>query len=136
MARRTNRAFSWQDAEIRLNGKRYPCRAMEHTTERPSENIHVNDAEPYEYTVGLKNYSGNLSILQSTLYELEDDYPQVNSITDIVFDVAVSFVSGDLIRTKLWKDVRVTEVTESMGVDDEFMEVELPVAIGRIQRIF
>lgn len=128
-------AYAWHEASIRIAGKSYPCRAMSQTITRESENIHVNSVEPTEFSSGPKNYEGSLTLLQSALEELEADFPAANDLTDIVFDVVVTFSRGDFIVSRLWKQCSITEIPMEHGQDTPFMEVELPLRISRIERI-
>lgn len=137
-------AFSWQDAEIRIRpttggaGKAYPCRAYTQKTTRDSSNIHVNSAQPFEYSRGPKQHEGSITVLQSTLIEMERDFPTAEDLTDLVFDVSISFVNPqnpDVLSVKVWESCSITEVSLEHGVDTEFMEVELPIRIGRVRTI-
>ncbi len=137
-------AFSWQDASIRIKtllggaGKEYPCRAYTQTTTRESSNIHVNSPQPYEYSRGPKNHEGSITVLQSTLIDMERDNPLAEDLTDIIFDVSISFVNPanpDILSVKVWEACSITEVSLEHGAETEFMEVKLPIRIGRIRTI-
>ena len=137
-------AFAFQDVELRIRlvnggaGKAYTCRGFSQKTTRESTNIHVNSPQPYEYSRGPKNHEGSLTLLQSTILEIERDYPTIEDLTDLHFDVTISFVNAtnpDFMSVKVWENCSITEMEMSMGVDDPFMEVELPIRIGRINTV-
>lgn len=129
-------AFAFHEATILINGKEYPCRAAAQTVSRESENIHVNNVDPFQYSRGPKNYEGSLRILQETRAEILSDYPLANDLTDIVFDVAYGYArSTDQIEAYIWETCRVTEDTFEHAHDTAFAEIEMPMAIMKIRRV-
>lgn len=127
--------FSFQDVIIRLAGQPLVgAQGISYTASQESPNVYGLGREPRTYAKKRREYEGEITLTGSQLNELLRAFAPIGDLLSLPpFEVAVTYVneSGDL-----WSDVlsgcRFTEVPKELGLDDDFMEVALPLAIAKI----
>ena len=131
-----NREFTFQDITIQMLGKSVVgARKVKYVPKQSVTNLYGTGKKPIGRSYGKIEYEGELVIYQSELHALQSTLARGKSILDIAdFDISVSYLDTDgTTSTDLIKDCRFLEVPKELGVDDEFMEVTIPIAIGDIQ---
>ena len=132
--------YGWKDIQIvvaSLPVARF--RDIRFTTSRTTEDIYASGDEPHTRYKGNKSYTGSATLLQSAIEALteraQSDFGLDADITDLTFDIIVTFARRvDLpIKTHILENCDVTEFEMGMEQDDPMMEVELPLAIGKIK---
>lgn len=130
-----SKQFEWSNIEIVVLGRSIQgVVAIEWTTKKDKEYTYGRGNNPRSIQHGRKSYEGSITLLQSEVEALEEAARIVNptfDITDIEFDIAISFADGVRIRRHIVQTVSITEVPKAIGSDDKFMEIELPfMALG------
>lgn len=114
-------------------------RAISWTTTRTTTDIYASGDEANTRYKGNKAYTGSITLLQSDIEALIEDAqaqfgPNADP-TDLTFNVTVAFARTVAlpIKTHRLQFCDITEFEMGMEQDDPFMEVELPIMIGKIQ---
>jgi hypothetical protein len=129
-------AFSWEEYRLFMGGRFVTgVRGFKYKTSRTVEDIYAEGNEPVDVGFGNKTYEGEIKVLQSEL----------NAIVlagggDIYalppFTIVHSFVpKGGRIGkpvTVTMKDCYFKECEEAMEQGATFMEITLPVRVGKI----
>lgn len=127
--------FNFQDVVIRLAGLPVAgAQGISYTASQESPNIYGLGREPRSYAKKRREYEGEITVTGGQLNEILQAVAPIGDLLSLPpFEVSVTYVneSGDL-----WSDVlsgcRFTEVPKELVLDDDFMEVTLPLAIAKI----
>jgi hypothetical protein len=132
------REFEWSDCTI-LIGKT-PIEGIQnfkYKTKRKHEVVRGKGIEPHSIQSGPKDYEGEIEVLQSVILALELAARSKNpsfDLTDISFDLQVTYNDGNIATTTRVEGCRITEYEEGMGNEDTHMTVTLPFVALRIKR--
>lgn len=131
------KAYEWADVQILFDGGTVPVvgtKKIAYTAERDHQNIHGKGAAPVEYIKGQKNFSGDVTLLQSAVEALQSVIPAGKDITDMVYNLTVSYApEGGQVKTDRLEAVRFTSVPKDIGADNPYMEINMPMVIGNIK---
>lgn len=131
------REYSYQDITLRaLSQNLTGAQGISYKSSQASTNVYGLGKEPRTYSRGKREYEAELTVTGSQLNQLISSRGagRSKSLLDIrPFDVVVTYTdSAGSIWTDVLRDCRFTEVEKSLSLDDDFMEVTLPLAVGRI----
>jgi hypothetical protein len=130
--------YTLQDVTIRLRNRNITgAQSISYTSAQDSANVYGTGREPRAYSKGKRTYEGEITVTGGQLNELIAAIGTgrtKNLLALPPFDVSVTYGSDESLSvwTDALRDCRFTEIPKELGLDDEFMEVTLPLAIGRI----
>lgn len=131
-----SRHYNWMDISIQMKDKKITgARSLSYESRRESKNIYALGGEPIAYGNAKKEYKAKIGLLQSEIEILQKSLKKGKGLCDMPpFEVVVVYAyEGGATVTDILKHCRILSVKKEMKVDDEFMEVELPLAVGQIQ---
>lgn len=111
-------------------------RGLRYKSSQDKGNVHGAGKEPIARTRGQKNYDGTLRVLLSEIRALLQSLGNGKDILSIrPFDIVASYApeAGGVISTDLLQYVEFTECEIDVNNADQFIEVALPLVIGRIK---
>jgi hypothetical protein len=130
--------YSWADVQVVMLGRPVTgIRGIRYKISRTKTNIYAKGSDPHSRTRGNKEYEGEINLLQSELEAIQKGLKKGQDITDVKpFDIVVSYApeDGGSIVTDILKAVEFTEVEKSLNQNDPFMELTLPLIVGKIQK--
>lgn len=127
----------FDDVTLYMQGKVVTgCRGIKYKKKRDSENIYsLGSKEPVAYSRGKAEYEGELMLLKSEFDALVASLPEGKDPTDLKpFDAVVVYAGADNKITKdIVQHIRLTEWEKAMKVEDQFMEITLPIVYGKVK---
>lgn len=113
---------------------------LTYDVETEKEHIYGAGSDPYAIQSGNKKPTGQLSLLQSGYDALQEAAKLANpgnpyaDVTDIAFDIVVTYSNDIKHTTDILKSVEITKLGKGMKQGDKRMEVNLPfLFLGLIQ---
>src|SRR5689334_19943671 len=106
--------YAWEDMQIVMPGKATPLTgivAVSYATKRDKKHIHGAGADPHGIGHGKKEYTGKITLLQSTVEEIQQGLPAGKDPSDVRFPVlTVSYApEGGVETTDQWEDWGITD---------------------------
>lgn len=126
--------YGWINLNVFISGgPAIPVRGItdiKYTTEREHANIYGRGHKPVAKGLGKKQFSGELTLLQSEVEELQKSLPAGFDLTDKDVDITVNYEGedGSMVTDQL-VGVRFGSVPKGMGVDTTYMPVTIPLTI-------
>ena len=129
------RQYEWDDISIVFLGKTISgIVAVEYGADRKKDYVYGRGNDPLSIQRGQKKYEGEITLLQSEYTELAILAKTVNpkyDITDISFDIAISYGVGAQVVRDIIRSAEFTEAKKGMKNEDTHMEIKLPfMALG------
>lgn len=122
--------YTWSDVRVVLLGRELTgIQAVSYKMAQDKEPVYGRGNEPLAIQSGNKSFEGSITLLQSELEALLAAVKAVNSLyhlTDISFDLVVSYGNGASSSTDIIQSVEITEFDKGMGQTDKSMKIELP----------
>ncbi len=130
--------YSWEDISVILPGSVSPAdgvAAIEYTEKKDHQNIYARGAKPVAAGRGKVDFSGSITLLQSTVEAMQKALPKGKSITSIAaFDITVGYLpEGGVPTVDTLKFCRFGELKKGMKTGDPNMEIQIPLVIGDIE---
>jgi len=128
--------YAWSDINIVIGGRPVTgIRAIKWTTKRTVTHIYGKGIDPHARTKGNKEYTGSMKLLQSELEALLVSAGANRDVTDLTFNITVVFApaSGGIVKTHILENCDIEQFEMGMEQDAAFMEIELPLKIGKIK---
>lgn len=128
--------YAWRDLKVVIAGRPTTgIRGLKYKTSRTKTDIYASGDDPHTRTVGNKQYTGEIMLLQSEVEALIEAAGPGRDLTDIRFDVIAGYAASltSRIKTDILENVDVTEFEKGMEQDDPNMVVTLPIMIGKIK---
>jgi hypothetical protein len=130
--------IGWEDVTLTLFGRIVDgFRGFKYKVSKSKANIHGRGKDPIARAKGKKEYEGSIKLLFREVIALEKAAIQNGGadLTDLdPFDITLVYAENGLVVTHILNNVEVTEYELGMEQGDDFMEVELPISIGKISR--
>lgn len=134
MAIFNSKEYAWQDLKVVMLGRQVTgIRGIRYKVSQEKEEVYAAGNEPRAIQLGNKKYEGELTLLQSELEALTRAAGAGKDVTDLEFDVVISYVpsEGSPIVTDVVKYAQFTDCEKQLKQNDKFMEVSLPfIALG------
>lgn len=132
----STKQYAWNAVKVFLFGRLVTgLRGVEYTVKKDKEAVYGAGEEPLAIQTGNKEYSGNITLLQSELEAITKAAKTAGyaDLTDIPgFDVQVSYANvGERPTTDTLVGCEFTEEAKGMKQGDKFMEVSLPIVFLR-----
>jgi hypothetical protein len=129
--------YSWEDINVILPGSLVPAdgvTAIEYSEKKDHQNIYGRGAKPVAAGRGKVEFSGSITLLQSTVEAMQKGLPKGKSITSIApFDITVGYLpDGGVATVDTLKYCRFGEIKKGMKTGDPNMEIQIPLIIGDI----
>lgn len=129
--------YSWSEVEIVMFGRALRgFTGFKYKTAREKEALYARGKDPHSIQRGNKSYEGDITLLQSTLHQL-DELAKENGYDDLTdlpaFPISVSYIpeAGGTIITDVIQGAEFTDSEKGMAQGDKKMEVTLPwIALG------
>lgn len=122
--------YAWVDIKVVLLGRTVAgLRGIEYKVKQQKEALFATGRKARGIQKGKKEYEGTITLLQSELIALDRAAQEkgYEDITDIDFDVIVSYVPDNLVlTTDKILSVSITEIPRGMKEGDLNMEIALP----------
>lgn len=127
--------YTWSDVRVVMLGRELTgIQGVSYKTTRDKEPVYGRGSEPLSIQSGNKSYEGTITLLQSELQALEAAVQAVNplyDLTDVSFDIIVSYGDGANSTTDILQSVEISEYEKGLEQADKYMAVELSfMAIG------
>ncbi len=129
--------YSWEDVKVIIPGNPIPVQGIveiNYNTKKEHKNIYGKGDEPVAMGRGKKEFSGDITLLQSELEGLQSTLPPGKDITNLpagIITMAYAPEGGKATVDQLLF-VRFTEIPKGMKTGDANMEIKIPIAIGKI----
>lgn len=129
--------YAWEDIQVMLPGKATPITGIvgvSYGTKREKKYIHGAGSDPQSIGRGKKEYPGKITLLQSTLEEIQAGLPPGTDPSDVRFPVAtISYApEGGVEVTDQWLDWEITDFEKAMKSGDTHQEIEFSVMIRKV----
>lgn len=129
--------YTWSDVKINLLGRTLiGVQGVSYKTSVEKEPVYGRGNKPLSLQSGNASFEGELMLLQSELEELRAAIKTINptyKITDISFDLVVSYGDGLTAVTDIVLGCEITEYEKGMEQNDKFMEITLPFVALDVQ---
>lgn len=130
--------YAWEDVQVILPGKTIPndgVAAIEYTTKKEHTNVYARGDKPIKMGRGKKEYSGMMTLLQSTVEEIQAGLAPGKDLTDIsAFTIPVGYApEGGVATIDTLLSVRISEFKKGMKTGDGNMTVDCNLVIGDIK---
>ncbi len=129
MANFNSKEYAWVDVSIACLGRIVPeALGVEYKVKQAKEVLYAAGNKGRSIQRGKKEYDGTLTILQSGIIAMDRAAQEqgYDDITDIDFDIIVSYEAGGVVTTDRIVNASISEVPKGMKEGDLNMEVALP----------
>lgn len=130
--------YAWKDISVNVLGRTITgIRGVKYSVEKGKEYLHAKGSDPLAIQHTNKTYPGEIMLLQSELEALEDAAKllnPLNDVTDINFDIIVTYGVGITTRTDIIKSASIENYEKGMAQGDPYMETTLTFKAIAIQR--
>ncbi len=127
--------YSYEDIRISILGESLiGFQEIKYTTTKKHENIYGRGDEPVAMGRGIKDYSGNISLLQSEIEKIQAKLPPGQDLTDLPpFGITVSYaVLGMAAKTDQLVGCRISSYEKGGASDNTSMPVKLDLKIFKV----
>ncbi len=122
--------YAWSDVKINLLGRTViGVQGVSYKTSVEKEPLFGRGNKPLRLQSGNYTFEGEIMLLQSELEALRTAVKTINplyKITDISFDLVVSYGDGLTAVTDIVLGCEITEYEKGMEQNDKFMKITLP----------
>lgn len=122
--------YAWSDVRVVLLGRELTgIQGISYKVSQEKEPVYGRGVNPLSIQSGNKSFEGSLTLLQSELEALEAAVKAVNPqyhLTDVSFDVVVSYGDGASSSSDVIQSVEITEYEKGIEQADKYMTIELP----------
>lgn len=132
--------IAWEDVTLTMFGRIVDgFRGFKYKVSKTKSNVHGRGKEPIARSKGRKEYEGSIKLLFREVIALEKAAISQGGtdLTDIPpFDVTIVYADSNtgIPITHILNNVEITEYELGMEQGDDYLEVELPISIGKISR--
>ncbi|MCD8030077.1 MAG: hypothetical protein LUF85_04410 [Bacteroides sp.] len=121
--------YAWVDVRVALLGREVTgLRGIEYKVKHQKEALYATGKKARSIQKGKKEYEGTITLLQSELIALDRAAQEKNyeDITDIDFDVVVTYISEDnVVTTDKIVNASITEIPRGIKEGDLQQEIAL-----------
>ncbi len=121
--------YAWVDVRVALLGREVTgLRGIEYKVKYQKEALYATGKKARSIQKGKKEYEGTITLLQSELIALDRAAQEKNyeDITDIDFDVVVTYISEDnVVTTDKIVNASITEIPRGIKEGDLQQEIAL-----------
>jgi hypothetical protein len=130
--------YAWEDIQIILPGKTVPVEgiiSIDYETKKDHTEIYGRGDKPVALGRGKKEFSGNMSLLQSEVEAMQMLLGVGKDLTNIsAFQVTVAYApEGGIATVDMLLFVRIKSFKKGMKTGDGNMTVDCELAIGDIK---
>lgn len=122
--------YTFADIDVRIGGISVTrIQKLEYKVSQNKEVIYGKGKNPIAVQRGQKSYDGSIDMLQSEFESLIAMAPN-HDLLDLHFDIVISYGNpqrGDVLITDVLQGCEFTEATHSLGNDETYMKVSLPI---------
>ena len=122
------REYEWSDVSVTMAGRNITgLRGVKYSSKQEKELLYAKGNKPHTIQRGNKNYSGEITLLQSEYEALKA--AAKGDVLDITFDMVVAVGNpskGDVITTEILVNCEITEDNTNWTQNDKFQEKVLP----------
>ena len=122
------REYEWSDVSVVMAGRDITgLRGVKYSAKQEKELLYAKGNKPHTIQRGNKNYSGEITLLQSEYEALKA--AAKGDVLDITFDMVVAVGNpskGDVITTEILVNCEITEDNTEWKQNDKFQEKVLP----------
>lgn len=130
MGKFNSKEYAWIDVNVVMLGKPVTgLRGIGYKSKRQKEALYATGKKARGIQLGKKEYEGTITVLQSELIAMQAAAKAkgYDDITDLEFDIIVSYIpEGGVVQTDKVVNASITEVPNSIKVDDLYSEHALP----------
>ena len=123
-----SREYEWSDVSVVMAGRNITgLRGVKYSSKQEKELLYAKGNKPHTIQRGNKNYSGEITLLQSEYEALKA--AAKGDVLDITFDMVVAVGNpskGDVITTEILVNCEITEDNTNWTQNDKFQEKVLP----------
>lgn len=125
-----SKQYAWSNVSVNLLGRTLVgIRGVSYSVSTDKEPVFGRGRKALAIQTGNETIEGEIILLQSELEALNAAVKSVNplnKITDVSFDLVVSYSDGTTSTTDIIKGVELTEYEKGLGQEDKFMEITIP----------
>lgn len=125
-----SKEFTYADINVTILGRNITgLRGIKYKVTTNKERLYGRGKKALAIQSGNEEVEGEIMLLQSELTALTlaaKAANPLNKITDISFDIVVSYGQGTTARTDIIIGAELTEYEMGMEQDDKFMEISIP----------
>ncbi len=122
--------YTFADIEVRIGGISVSnIQKLTYKVSQKKEVVYGKGINPIAVQRGQKSYDGSIDMLQSELESLIAMSPN-HDILDLHFDILITYGNperGDVLITDVLQGCEFTEAQHSIGNDETYMKVSLPI---------
>ena len=132
--------IGWEDVTLIMLGRIVDgFRGFKYKVSKTKANIHGRGKEPIARSKGRKEYEGSIKLLFREVMALEKAALSQGGtdLTDLQpFDITIVYADGntDIPTTHILTNVEILDYELGMEQGDDYMEIELPISIGKVTR--
>jgi hypothetical protein len=122
--------YTFADIEVRIGGISVSnIQKLAYKVSQKKEVVYGKGINPIAVQRGQKSYDGSIDMLQSEFESLIAMAPN-HDILDLHFDILITYGNperGDVLITDVLQGCEFTEAQHSIGNDEMYMKVSLPI---------
>lgn len=130
--------YSWADVKVIMLGREVTgLQGVKYKVARELEEVRGRGNDPLALQRGNKSYDGSIMLLQSEVEALEVAVAALDpnyDLTDVQFDIIVTYGDGGVSHTDTVQGVVITEYEKGINQGDKYMKIELPFKALGIKR--
>jgi len=125
-----SKEFTYADINVTILGRNVTgLRGIKYSVKTDKERVYGRGNKALAIQSGNEEIEGEIMLLQSELEALSvaaKAANPLNKVTDISFDIVVSYGQGTTAKTDILIGVELTEYEKGMAQEDKFMEISIP----------
>jgi hypothetical protein len=125
-----SKQYAFSDVRVIILGREVEgFRGVSYKIGVEKEHLHGRGKKPLSIQSGPETIEGELMLLQSEVIGLIETVKAVNpkaKLTDVSFDIVVTYGEGTTAKTDVIRSCEFTEYEKALSNGDKFMEVTLP----------
>lgn len=130
MAGFNSKEFAYSDINVTILGRNITgLRGIKYKVTTSKERLYGRGKKALAIQSGNEEIEGEIMLLQSELVALSvaaKAANPLNKVTDISFDIVVSYGQGTTAKTDIIIGAELTEYEKGMEQEDKFMEITIP----------
>lgn len=126
----STKQYAWSDVSVNLLGRTLVgIRGVSYKVTADKEPVFGRGRKALAIQTGNETIEGEVMLLQSELQALNTAVKAINpayKITDVAFDLVISYSNGTTASTDIIKGVEFSEYEKGLEQEDKFMEITIP----------